>query len=612
MFTSKIGSSEYVIDDSNYKEFAHDFIIDGSYVTRGRILPSEELQRKLEGLCKPFSFNLIPENEWQSRIEEMEKTKTRLSDIREDIPSLNQNGTNFCHTKDTEVLTENGWVAWPEYNWQDLLGTYNTNTGMLEFQPCLQKHVYQHHGEMIYSTNRSIDFGVTPDHRMLVREWNEQKRSLSNKYTFKRAKDLGWYFGLPHSTIGHYGTEFLKLKIEGDREYSGDDFIQLLSLIISDGYAGTSESTKNWVSFATLTSERRNVIEALAKRNGFHESPSKRGIWIRYDAPALANWLRANIYTKNGYGSLHKRIPQLVKVASSRQINLFLDMYGDQDHTHSKTEGRQYFSISKQCIDDIQELLLKIGKRGSIWSSNVENNKAKLDNGKTITSKHKMWFVHERYLDRLSIDRKKHLEKDSYNDLVYCATVPNGTLVTRRNGSILISGNCWANGPVTGLHLLQKRDGGEFVSLSPASVAAPIKGFRNVGGWGKEAIEWIQKYGVCPASAWSPNAIDRRLYNEANKKLALKFRVIDWIECTPRNLNEMMTCLLRRIPVAVGYNWWRHEVCAIDPVYLGRNQYGIRIWNSWGDSWSDRGMSVLTGNKMLPDDAVSPVTFTPN
>jgi hypothetical protein len=223
-----------------------------------------------------------------------------------------------------------------------------------------------------------------------------------------------------------------------------------------------------------------------------------------------------------------------------------------------------------------------------------------------------MYHLHVRDRDTLSIDNKKHIEYQPYNGLVYCATVPNSTLITRRNNSILISGNCWVHGPTTALHLLQKRDGGEFISLSPASVGAKIKNFRNVGGWGKEAIEFIEKYGICPSSQWPVNAIDRKYDTQANKDLAKKFKVVDWLECVPRNVKQMMTCLLRRIPVAVGYNWWGHEVCAIDPVHLGRNQFGIRIWNSWGDSWGERGMSVLTGSKMPPDDAVAPTSFVPN
>ena len=202
---------------------------------------------------------------------------------------------------------------------------------------------------------------------------------------------------------------------------------------------------------------------------------------------------------------------------------------------------------------------------------------AKLDNGQTITSRHPMWYVHERYIDRLSIDKKKHLETASYNGLVYCATVPNSTLITRRNGSVLISGNCWANGPVSAINCLQLKDGGEFINFSPASVAAPIKNFRNNGGWGLEAIEYIVKYGIVPTKYWPANAIDRKYYTQANLEIAKQYKILEWDELDSRNIDQVMTLLLLRRPVEVEFSWWSHAVCAIDPVYLGSNQYGIRI-----------------------------------
>ena len=64
------------------------------------------------------------------------------------------------------------------------------------------------------------------------------------KYSFVKAKDLGWYTGLMPSPKGWIGTEFVELEVPGDRAYDGDDFFALLGLIISDGYAGGTGNTK--------------------------------------------------------------------------------------------------------------------------------------------------------------------------------------------------------------------------------------------------------------------------------------------------------------------------------------------------------------------------------
>lgn len=166
---------------------------------------------------------------------------------------------------------------------------------------------------------------------------------------------------------------------------------------------------------------------------------------------------------------------------------------------------------------------------------------------------------------------------------------------------------CWANGPVSCLHALQVVSGGPFVYLSPASVAAPIKNFRNEGGWGYQALDYIIKNGITPAKYWPPNAISRGYFTEANQKIALRYKVTEWLKLEPRDLRQLMTCLLLRMPVAVGYNWWSHEVAAVDPV----NKNSGRILNSWGIGYGDNGYAVLTGNRLLPDDAVVPLALTP-
>lgn len=51
--------------------------------------------------------DLIPRAEWPDLIADMERTRSRLSDVMEDagIPSLDQNGTNFCHANSPALAT---------------------------------------------------------------------------------------------------------------------------------------------------------------------------------------------------------------------------------------------------------------------------------------------------------------------------------------------------------------------------------------------------------------------------------------------------------------------------------------------------------------------------
>lgn len=168
---------------------------------------------------------------------------------------------------------------------------------------------------------------------------------------------------------------------------------------------------------------------------------------------------------------------------------------------------------------------------------------------------------------------------------------------------------CWINAPTHCVEVLRVVQGQKYVELSPASVGAKIKNFRNVGGWGTEGLEYIADKGLVPASLWPNNAIDKKYDTAAAEAERSKYQVDEWWELKPRSLNELATCLLSKIPVAIGLNWWGHEVTAVRLVKTS-NGWGVMIDNSWGTSWGDNGRGVLTGSKMLPDDAIAPRVAT--
>lgn len=167
---------------------------------------------------------------------------------------------------------------------------------------------------------------------------------------------------------------------------------------------------------------------------------------------------------------------------------------------------------------------------------------------------------------------------------------------------------CWNAAVVHGVEVMRAKQNQPLVQLSYASVGARIKGGRNVGGWGKEALEFIVQNGINTESDWPRHSLDVRQFDtEENRQKALAYRVPEWSELMPRNMQQLISMLLHRIPVAVGYNWWGHEVLAVDAVWQD-GMACLRIRNQWNVSpWAENnGFGILKGNRALADDAVAP------
>lgn len=167
---------------------------------------------------------------------------------------------------------------------------------------------------------------------------------------------------------------------------------------------------------------------------------------------------------------------------------------------------------------------------------------------------------------------------------------------------------CWTHGPTHATEVIRVVQGQPLVLLSATSVGAVIKNFREQGGWGKEALQFISDRGVMPQSLWPENRLDRKYNTAANWEEARKYVALEWWELKPRNFAQHVSCLLRRIPVAVGLNYWSHEVTDYEPVILD-GEVCIRFRNSWGMSWPNAGamgFSIRRGSKKYADDAVAP------
>jgi hypothetical protein len=181
-------------------------------------------------------------------------------------------------------------------------------------------------------------------------------------------------------------------------------------------------------------------------------------------------------------------------------------------------------------------------------------------------------------------------------------------------------GYCWAHSATAAAILLRAVSGMPYVRLSAYAVACIIKNYRDQGGWGAQGLDFIRERGVPSVDYWPEKSVSplndkpETWENAARHKVSEGFIDLDAAQYDRRlTFQEVGTCLLCNIPVVSDFNWWGHSVCAMDLVDVeptraatDPRRYGVRIWNSWRDSWGTNGTGVLTGSKAIPDGATAP------
>jgi hypothetical protein len=177
--------------------------------------------------------------------------------------------------------------------------------------------------------------------------------------------------------------------------------------------------------------------------------------------------------------------------------------------------------------------------------------------------------------------------------------------------------SCWAFGSISQpLMIARLLAGLPFVELSPYSVSGPINGYRDVGGWGVNAINYAIEHGVASREFWpfgvpgtstcardNQNAIRCRQYFEPSRDNAAKYKPTDVIELTPRSNDEKMSACLQPIPWVIpsGYNRIGHQTTTIGGLVLPNGEFGFLDLDNYSSDGTPH-LVTRTFNHGMADD----------
>ncbi len=352
-------------------------------------------------------------------------------------------GEMGCYDDQTEVLTKSGWKYFTEVNFEDEFATMHPETNQLEYHRPSEIVHYTHHKKIIAIKNRATDLLVTLDHNMFGQEANMYKKQPKNalpRWTFVKARDLPNQFVAPRTALWKGNEqEFFTLPAQSAREggfykkmlppltIPMDDWLAFLGLWLSEG----STSSNNYaVHIAQTNRKKLDAVRTALNHLPFTFSKTSTG-WV-------CNSKQLSTYLRPLGQALTKYIPTEYKQLSPRQLSILFYYMCIGDGNLQKNGFHIYYTSSKKLADDVQELLLKIGRVGIVKQ---RTPRAKGIGNRLFKKTHTCYEVIERLKKTVAWLDQRDRKIISYSGMVHCVTVPYHTLYVRRNGKPLWCGN---------------------------------------------------------------------------------------------------------------------------------------------------------------------------
>lgn len=169
---------------------------------------------------------------------------------------------------------------------------------------------------------------------------------------------------------------------------------------------------------------------------------------------------------------------------------------------------------------------------------------------------------------------------------------------------------CWCYGTVAAVLNCYAVQGIGHVKLNAHAVAYLGKRGKNRGGFGAEACDYINQYGI-PETKVLPEFTKTLRWDRLVKANARQHNIVEFEDIGRNNFQSVVSNLLGDdpAPVTVAFDWWRHLVCALGVTYDRNGRYGLIVVNSWGSKWGSGGLSggygIIWGDKAVPFEAIA-------
>jgi len=364
-----------------------------------------------------------------------------------------------CYSEDTEFLTENGWKSFYHISENDKLATvYIDNKSKfrkqrgIEYQNYTDKFEGEYTGNMYHFIGNHVDTLVTPNHRMLFREFSRKNNEIIGDFKLEEAHSLPDSVDFIRTISPNTKTYSNKKILPDNFPIKLETYLTLMGWFLSDG---TFQFRKN-------KNGKKLKACAISQKQGNRLQGSMKKFYNRYNTKFSTSYY---VYTKKknkvrdyeiyehilnirdkdiinklfadcGHGK-DKKIPRWIFKLSKRLMEKLFDamVRGDGTTRNTSLKSIIYYSSLKKLADDVNELAFLCG-----WETSLYGPYTSYKFNKIFT----MYQIHvNKNTDRtrriMALNNVKILNKNKTK--IVCFTVPNKTLITRRNGHVAIHGN---------------------------------------------------------------------------------------------------------------------------------------------------------------------------
>ncbi|NEA21609.1 LAGLIDADG family homing endonuclease [Actinomadura bangladeshensis] len=357
-----------------------------------------------------------------------------------------------CFDAETEILTDQGWKFFADVKGDEAVLSLDGDVS--KWMPITAVHAYPFDGYLNEYTNRTTSFAITDNHNLLARsprssEWKIRRYDALPRISYLRRAST--WAGEERESITFREQTQMPHGGYRLRDWTLDwgDFCELVGWFVAEGcvYREKRDGGRLRICIAQRGARGRAQLETLLDRMGFPWSYGGNNYQIY--CKSFAEWLEANC----GIGASNKRIPREIRDSSTASIERFLDGYREGDGSWNSNGGATYSTTSRQLVDHLQEILAKVGRCGMARLRSVAGSTTEIL-GRTVVRKHDVWLVGEyKRATDIFLDKNK-ITKMRYVGNVYCVSTPLRTILVRRRGFVMWSGNsdetilALARGPV--------------------------------------------------------------------------------------------------------------------------------------------------------------------